>query len=116
MDNLGNTQTDVIAVRSSYDQEALEAIERICGDDWCAEQDMLQLDREDGDLKTAIDKLGEIYILAHSHILSNVCYHVHDDWRAKAHPKKVPDTCACPSEHYEDVGPVCPVCGGKRGL
>jgi hypothetical protein len=50
------------------DQRCLAAIEAICGDDWCEDQSLSNLDRPDGDLKTAVEKLSEIYILAHSHV------------------------------------------------
>lgn len=65
------------------DQLALTAIERICGDDFCEDQCMRNIDREDGDLKTAIDKLTTVYILCHSHVKSHSCYHAHDSWRAR---------------------------------
>ena len=42
----------------SPDQRCLAAIEAICGDDWCEDQCLSNLDRPDGELKQAIDKLS----------------------------------------------------------
>jgi len=64
------------------DQQALEVIERICGDDFCEEMEMRGL--PDSELKTAVDKLTMIYKISHSLVRSKVCHHVHDDWRQEA--------------------------------
>ena len=62
------------------DQVVLEAIERIVGDDFCVDLDMRQDDLS-GDLKILHEKVSLIYRMAHSHVRSHKCSHVHDDWR-----------------------------------
>lgn len=66
------------------DQEALEAIELICSDDFCEDQSMQNMKRRKSALKTAVDKLSAIYRIAHSFGLSHECFYVHDDWWAEA--------------------------------
>ena len=69
------------------DQQALETIERICGDDFCEDLSMKNLTNDltsDSDLKTAADKLSAIYRIAHSLVQSHTCFRVHDDWREEA--------------------------------
>ena len=78
-------ETPVFVEPTEYDQQALWAIEQICGDDFCEDQEFLNLNREDGEMKTAIEKLTAIYSLAHSHVKGHSCFHVHEDWRKKAH-------------------------------
>ena len=67
------------------DQQALELISQICGDDFCEELDMRNAHRKlRGDLATAHEKLGKVYRIAHALVTSKVCYHVHDDWRKES--------------------------------
>jgi len=67
------------------DQQALETIDLLCGDDFCEDMSMRMRDLEpDSDLKTAVDKLSRIYRIAHSLVQSHSCFHVHDDWRHEA--------------------------------
>ena len=64
------------------DQQALSAIERICGDGFCEDAEIrLCTGGLSDDAKTAVSKLGYIYRLAHSMIRAKVCHHVHADWR-----------------------------------
>ena len=68
------------------DQQALELISRICGDNFCEELDMRNsLHRKlRGDLAVAHEKLGKVYRIAHALVTSHCCYPVHDDWRKEA--------------------------------
>lgn len=75
------------------DQQALELISRICGDDFCEELDMRVRSphlseraqrKMRGDLAAANEKLGKVYRIAHALVRSRDCYHVHDDWRKDA--------------------------------
>ncbi len=65
------------------DQQALEVIERICGDDFCEDMSMQDLDRQP-DLKTAIGKLSRIYRISHALGQSHSCFLSHQDWRDEA--------------------------------
>lgn len=67
------------------DQEALSAIERICGDDFCEYLDMRDMDETtNADLRTAHRKLSAVYRIAHSLVTGHVCFEVHSDWRKGA--------------------------------
>ena len=75
------------------DQQALELISRICGDDFCEELDMRVRSphlseraqrKMRGDLAAANEKLGKVYRIAHALVRSRDCYNVHDDWRKDA--------------------------------
>ena len=64
------------------DQQALAAIERICGDEACSDLDWDAYNgRLEGPLLEAQKKLSDIFIMAHSMVRSNSCHHVHTDWR-----------------------------------
>lgn len=65
---------------------ALQAIERIVGDDFCEDINCLLAfhpervsDRE----KVSIEKLAAIYRIAHSNDPSHSCHHVHRGWRGE---------------------------------
>lgn len=68
----------------SQELKALQAIEKITGDDFCEELDMLiafhpeELTSRE---KTMADKLSKIYRLAHSHDTEASCYDIHAAWR-----------------------------------
>lgn len=72
------------------DQQALEVISHICGDGFCEDLDMRADATPDEewalspDLKLAQEKLSKIYCIAHSMVVSNSCYRMHDDWRKEA--------------------------------
>lgn len=69
------------------DQQVLETIERIAGDDFCEEISMRGLRPDDprsDDLKTAANKLSAIYRIAHSAVRSHTCFQVHESWRQEA--------------------------------
>ena len=70
-------------VNHPTDQDALDLINRICGDDFCEDVDMryATMAPTDPDLKIALEKLSAVYRIAHSMVRSKVCYHVHEDWR-----------------------------------
>lgn len=65
------------------DQTALTAIEAICGDDFCEDMSsrVLTNTNMDPNLEIAIEKLTDIYRLAHSHVKSHSCWTSHADWR-----------------------------------
>lgn len=65
------------------DQQALALIDRITGDDFCADLEMRNFSTPlTGDLKTAYEKLSRIYTIAHSMDKSHSCFKAHDNWRA----------------------------------
>jgi hypothetical protein len=85
------------------DQQALELIEKLSGDDFCEDMNcrlnMPERGPETGcetgqarcwdpaadpNLREAVDKLVAIYKIAHAFVASNSCYGSHDDWRAEA--------------------------------
>lgn len=67
------------------DQQALDAIQRICGDDFCEDLDLRTIDGPLlGDLGIAHEKLSAVYRIAHSLVKSNICHGVHGGWRDDA--------------------------------
>ena len=67
------------------DQQALDLISRICGDNFCEELDMRNAHRKlSGDLAIAHEKLGKVYRIAHALVTSHCCYPVHEVWRKEA--------------------------------
>ena len=67
------------------DQQALELISRICGDNFCEDLDIRNAHRKlHGELAVAHEKLGKVYRIAHALVTSHCCYSVHDDWRKEA--------------------------------
>ena len=42
-------------------------------------------------MKQAIDKLSEIYMLAHSHVLAHSCYKSHEAWRKRVENVEIPE-------------------------
>jgi hypothetical protein len=63
--------------------DALDAIERIAGDDFCEELEMSHfLTRKfRGEKRVMFEKLAAIYRLAHGASPSHSCYNAHDSWR-----------------------------------
>lgn len=67
------------------DQEALELVESIVADYFCADLDMRAMDETfTHDLDIAYCKLSLIYRITHSLVQSHTCFHAHRDWRAEA--------------------------------
>jgi hypothetical protein len=63
---------------------ALDAIDRLAGDDFCENLDMrAAFDKPplSPDLMLAQQKLSTIYQIAHSESPNHSCYGVHDSWR-----------------------------------
>lgn len=73
----------VFSLNQAYD--ALDAIERIVGDDFCEDLEMRAClpDQPElpADLRTAQEKLGIVYQIAHSESPRHSCHHVHTEWR-----------------------------------
>lgn len=68
------------ALRQAY--RALDAIERIVGDDWCSDLEMRTLNENlTGDAKIMEEKISQIYRIAHSESPNHSCHHVHTEWR-----------------------------------
>lgn len=66
---------------SDHKQKALEAIEKLVSDDFCADMEVQLMENK---LKTEeeeamAEKIGEIYRIAHAH--SGHCGNPHFDWR-----------------------------------
>lgn len=71
------------------DQQALEVIERICGDDFCEDMDiqaalLVPPPEWSPELRIAMEKLWTIWRIAHSIVKSHSCFGVHQDWREEA--------------------------------
>lgn len=80
---------------SLLDCEVVELIESISGDEFCETLACDIFFMEDHErkltrqylmdmLKTASNKLSDIYTIAHSHNRQSSCYTVHDSWRKRA--------------------------------
>lgn len=68
------------ALRQAY--RALDAIERLVGDDWCSDLEWKSINNElTGDEKIMEEKIGLIYQIAHSESPNHSCHHVHSEWR-----------------------------------
>lgn len=66
------------------DQEVLDLIQHIAGDDFCEDLDMRAGSITDPMLKTAHEKLSAIYRYSHAFVKANRCHGVHNDWREEA--------------------------------
>lgn len=77
------------------DQQVIELISNITGDEFCEDLNMTLTFMEEHDikfshnqlmnlLKEAHGKLSDIYVIAHSHNRQSSCYKVHDSWRKRA--------------------------------
>lgn len=101
LDHHGSEQL-IVSESAASDQDALTAIDVICGDDFCEDMNCRDaLGHEfDGqpDLQTAIQKLVKIYRIAHGFVRSHSCYHAHGAWRSE-----VPPILAALTESASDI-------------
>lgn len=69
------------------DQQTIELIDSLTGDDFCVELDTKLAFRPEqmtDTEKSAAEKLALIYRIAHSMNQANACYRAHETWRKEA--------------------------------